>query len=181
MSDDDETLTEEDQERLERVQGKRKRRPRRQSKQGKQEPQEPQEEQSPQEEGNENENQQEAQQAPRAKQNQMETQTAQSTESEQEEQAQQATLEPVTQREHDTFYLSKDVRAELNAVYRRVALDVLEETGIDIENQSIGGRNRYFRPLALLVGARELQRMSSDELLEMIEDESLVDDLPAEE
>lgn len=109
------------------------------------------------------------------------TQEPQEEQAQREKQAPQAQLGPVTQREHDTFYLSEDVRGELNQMYRRVALDVLEETGIDIDDQQVGGRNRYFRPLALLLGARRLREMSPDELRDAIEAEDLVDDLPAEE
>jgi hypothetical protein len=149
MSEDD-PLDEENHERIDRVRGKRDGRRSRQQ----------------------------AQQAQGEEQAAQEEQAQQATQAEQEQQDQQGELEPVTQREHDTFYLSEEVRAELNQIYRRVSLDVLEETGVDIDDQAVGGRNRYFRPLALLLGARELQEMTPAELRETIEEENLVDDLP---
>jgi FtsZ-interacting cell division protein ZipA len=173
MSDDD-PLDEENHERIDRVRGKRDgRRSRQQAQQAQGEDQAPQEQQG--------------QQGPQAEQettsggenSQTEpAQAQQATQGEQEQQAQQEKLEPVTQREHDTFYLSEDVRSELNQIYRRVSLDVLEETGVDIDDQAVGGRNRYFRPLALLLGAQELQDMTPAELRETIEQEGLIDDLP---
>ncbi|UHQ96454.1 hypothetical protein [Natrinema halophilum] len=193
MSDEDDPLEDEDRNRLDRVKGKRDRRSRQRGRSRTEEPQAPQAEQSPraqqppqakQGDGDGDGNTQT--EAPQAQQEPMGPQTtgakdvAQSPQAEQTQQSQQEKLEPVTQREHDTFYLSEDVRSELNQIYRRVALDVLEETGVDIDDQQIGGRNRYFRPLALLVGARELREMSPDELRETIENESLVDDLPDE-
>ncbi|MHC3439567.1 hypothetical protein ACYJ1Y_16115 [Natrialbaceae archaeon A-gly3] len=196
--DSDDPLENGDKERLDRVRGKRDARPSRarhrrpsrtqqeeqapqgqQSQEGDQPPQAQQGEQASRED--EKNHQQESAQAQQAPQETMDTQAQNSTEEKQAQQAQQAKLEPVTKREHDTFYLDENVRAELNRIYRRVALDVLEETGVDIEDQSVGGRNRYFRPLALLLGARELQEMTPEELRKTIEEEGLVDDLPAEE
>lgn len=180
---DDESLSEEDQERIERVQGKRRSRQRSRSRTQKE--QAPQEQGAPQakqthQEDRDGDRDQETE-APQAKQEPMDSQATDATDAAQAPQAQQAELEPVTKRGHDTFYLAEDVRDELNKVYRRVALDVLEETGVDIDDQQVGGRNRYFRPLALLLGARQLEGMSPEELRETIEDEGLVDDLPDED
>lgn len=186
MTDDE--LDEDDQERLNRVRGKRdgrrsRRRSAEQATEEEQEPQAQQADQSPQD--------QQMQQPPQAAQAEESEEANRSTgapqaqQGKQAEQAQQPErtpqdqLEPVTKRGHDTFYLSEEIRAELNRTYRRVALDVLEETGVDIDDQAVGGRNRYFRPLALLVGARELESMSPAELRETLEDEDLVDDLPS--
>jgi len=182
-TDGDEEIDEDDQERINRVRGKRdSRRSRRdteeadssqaaQSKQAKQVNKEQQPQQAPQgQQGSKSEDTttvtQQQQQAPQA---------------EQATQEKQEKLEPVTQREHDTFYLSKELRTELNKRYRRMSLDILEETGVDIDDQQVGGQNRYFRPLALLLGAREIAEMSPAELRETIEQEELIDDLPAEE
>lgn len=191
VNDEDEAegepLSEKDQDRIQRVQGKRRNRPSRQR--GRSPQQEQQGQQSPQAEQEPQENREDEQnrtaKEPQAQES-METQTSETAEEEQppqaqqEQQANQAALEPVTQREHDTFYLAEDVRNELNMAYRRVAMNVLEQTGVDIDGQQIGGRNRYFRPLALLLGARELQEMSSEELRDAIEQEDLIDDLPKE-
>ena len=190
MSDDDETdvLDEEDEDRLNRVRGKRDSRPsRRRSRSGEPE----QAEQAPQ-----------AEQAEGAEDSGSPMKTDTTTAAGQDEQAQQAEepdveqqppqaeqasvserpnvsqLEPVTSRRHDTYYLSDDVTSELERVYRRMSLDVLEETGVDLDDQRVGGRNRYFRPLALLLGARQIAEMSPDELRETIEEEDLIDDLP---
>jgi hypothetical protein len=119
--------------------------------------------------------------AEQVQQTQQPKQETQAPQAPQAQQAEQEKLEPVTQREHDTFYLSKELRTELNKRYRRMSLDLLEETGVDIDDQRVGGQNRYFRPLALLLGARQIEEMSSSELRETIEQEELIDDLPAEE
>lgn len=185
MSDDeDEALTDEDKDRIERVKGKRRQRDRQRSRSRTQEEQAPQEQRAPQAEQGQQENRDgndnQQTRAPQAQQEPMDSQATEAAGEAQAPRAAQEQLEPVTQREHDTFYLSEDVRDELNQIYRRVALDVLEETGVDIDDQQVGGRNRYFRPLALLLGARELRGMTPDELRETIEDEDLVDDLPDE-
>ena len=161
----DDEIDEDDQERLDRVRGKRdSRRSRRDADQA------------------------DSSQAAQGKQDSntkdttlVEQQSTQEQQAPQVEQRKQEKLEPVTQREHDTFYLSKELRTELNKRYRRMSLDILEETGVDIDDQQVGGQNRYFRPLALLLGARQIAEMSPTELRETIEGEELIDDLPAEE
>lgn len=164
----EEMLEEGDEERANRTRGIRKRgRGRREREE--QGEQGPQEEQAPQ-----------AEQAPVSDDDQQ-TETPQAQQAERAEQVEQVTvsnLEPVTGRRHDTFYLGDDVASELEQIYRRVSLRLLEETGVDLDDQRVGGRNRYFRPLALLLGARQLQQMSSDELRKTIESEELIDDLP---
>ena len=60
-------------------------------------------------------------------------------------------------------------------------LGYAEETGVDLDEQRVGGRNRYYRPLALLLGAREIAEMSPGEVRQAIEEEDLVDDLPDSE
>lgn len=177
--DGEENLNESDQERIDRVRGKRDNRRSRRDSGTANETQEQQVEQTEQE--------QQAQQAEQDSTGGGSTavgEQAQQTQPKQKAQAPQAEqekLEPVTQREHDTFYLSKEMRTELNKRYRRMSLDLLEETGVDIDDQRVGGQNRYFRPLALLLGARQIEEMSSSELRETIEQEELIDDLPAEE
>jgi len=86
----------------------------------------------------------------------------------------------VTQREHDTFYLSKELWTELNKRYRRLSLDILEETGVALDDRQVGGQNQYFRPLALLLGERQIADMSPAEFRETIEQEDLIDDFPSE-
>lgn len=190
----EENLDEDDQKRIDRVRGKRGRRQSRrsssnredqQAKQVQQEEQAQQGEQAQQEKKAEQVKDSEPVDATTTNKQMSNTQQANKSTREQQgkqaPQAQQAKLGPVTNREHDTFYLSQDVRDELNQIYRRVSLNILEETGVDIDDQAIGGRNRYFRPLALLLGARKLQEMSPAELRETLEKEDLVDDLPAED
>lgn len=187
--DGEENLNESDQERIDRVRGKRDNRRSRRDTGTANETQEQQVEHMEQE--------QQSKQAPQgqqakqdsggggsadvAEQAQQTQQPKQEKQAPQAQQAKQEKLEPVTQREHDTFYLSKELRTELNKRYRRMSLDLLEETGVDIDDQRVGGQNRYFRPLALLLGARQIEEMSSSELRETIEQEELIDDLPAEE
>ena len=96
------------------------------------------------------------------------------------ETGEQENLEPVTQREHDTFYLSKELWTELNKRYRRLSLDILEETGVALDDRQVGGQNQYFRPLALLLGERQIADMSPAEFRETIEQEDLIDDFPSE-
>lgn len=191
MSDDtDEELDEETRERVDRVRGKRDSRPsRRRSRRDADAEQAPQATQEKQENS--------SKQAEAADTDTMDgnTQTVTENESEKaqseqgpqaaqaegEEQANVSDLDPVTQRRHDTYYLSKEVTEELERVYRRMSLTVLEETGVDLDNQRVGGRNRYYRPLALLLGARQIAEMSPAELRESIEEEDLIDDLPESE
>ena len=194
---EDEELDEETQDRIERVRGKRDSRPSRRRGRSRQTPESDQPPQAKQVEQDE----QTAETAETAQETDM-VDTNSQTETEQTEQvdnvpqapqAEQVTqsegakqttvseLEPVTQREHDTYYLDEAVREELERVYRRMSLDILEETGVDLDEQRVGGRNRYFRPLALLLGARELADMSPDELRKTVEEEDLVDDLPESE
>lgn len=187
MSDGDADIDDEDQERIDRISGKRNnRRSRRRSEEAADEEQQASQPEQEQQVQQMQQGQQAAQAGESTDQNHStETQQAQqgpqATQEEQAERLPQAKLEPVTQRGHDTFYLSEEIRDELNRIYRRVALDVLEETGVDIDGHEVGGRNRYFRPLALLVGARQLESMSPSELRETLEDEDLIDDLPVAE
>lgn len=196
--EDDEELDEKTRERVDRVRGKRESRPsRRRGRSGTQSDQATNPEQAPQ--AAQEEQSKNAEQATKPNQEadamttDSQTEAGQAQESEQPPQAEQekqstmsnvstvADLGPVTQREHDTYYLDENVREELERVYRRMSLDLLEETGVDLDEQRVGGRNRYFRPLALLLGAREIADMSPEELRETVEQEGLIDDLPDEE
>ena len=159
----EEMLDEDDEERVERTRNvRRKRRGRERDSQPT--PQAKQEEQGKQEN-------QERKEDPQ-------TETPQAEQAKVVEQPTVAELEPVTQREHDTYYLDQNLREELERVYRRMSLDMLEAADVDLDDQRIGGRNRYFRPLALLLGAREIADMSPEELRETLEEEELIDDLP---
>jgi len=159
----EEMLDEDDEERVERTRNvRRKRRGRERDSQPT--PQAEQEEQGKQEN-------QERKEDPQ-------TETPQAKQAKVVEQPTMAELEPVTQREHDTYYLDQNLREELERVYRRMSLDMLEAADVDLDDQRIGGRNRYFRPLALLLGAREIADMSPEELRETLEEEELIDDLP---
>lgn len=162
----EEMLDEDDEERVERTRNvRRKRRGRERDSQltpqAKQEEQEAQEKQENQEQKED-----------------VQTETPQAKQAKVVEQPTVAELEPVTQREHDTYYLNQNLREELERVYRRMSLDMLEAADVDLDDQRIGGRNRYFRPLALLLGAREIADMSPEELREALEEEELIDDLP---
>lgn len=179
-TDVDDEIDEDDQERLDRVRGKRdSRRSRRDADQAddSQAAQVAQAQQAQQEE----QGKQEPNGGDTTPVEQQPTQQQQGEQAPQAEQRKQEKLEPVTQREHDTFYLSKELRTELNKRYRRMSLDILEETGVDIDDQQVGGQNRYFRPLALLLGSSQIAEMSPAELRETIEQEELIDNLPAEE
>ncbi|WP_139043046.1 hypothetical protein [Halorubrum tropicale] len=194
LDGDDEELDKETQERVDRVRGKRDSRPsRRRRGSGTTSDREPESEQSPQaaqgEQATDAEQTTEAEREADTMTTDSQTEAGQAQKPEQPPQAAQeqqsnvssvAELEPVTQREHDTYYLDEDVREELERVYRRMSLDLLEETGVDLDEQRVGGRNRYFRPLALLLGAREIADMSPEELRETVEQEGLIDDLPDE-
>ncbi|WP_200532196.1 hypothetical protein [Halorubrum sp. LN27] len=183
--EDDESLDEETQERVNRVRGKRDSRPSRRRGRSKQTPEPEQTPQAEQEEQAEQSNkaEQEADEMDANPQTEatQEDKSPQPTQAEQREQTTVSKLEPVTQREHDTYYLDADVREELERVYRRMSLDILEETGVDLDEQRVGGRNRYYRPLALLLGAREIAEMSPGEVRQAIEEEDLIDDLPDSE
>lgn len=192
MTDEEEDLDEDTQERIDRVRGKREDRPSRrrgrgqQPQQSEQPPQAEQEEQEEQakeakQDSMDANTQTETAQADEAGDSQQPTQAAQVAQAEGEDRATVSELEPVTQREHDTYYLDEEVRDELERVYRRMSLDILEETGVDVDDQAVGGRNRYFRPLALLLGAREISDMSPAELRETLQEEELIDDLPESE
>lgn len=159
----EEMLDEDDEERVERTRNvRRKRRGRERDSQST-----PQ----PQQEAQEKQDNREAKEDPQ-------TEVPQAEQAKVVEQLTVAELEPVTQREHDTYYLDQNLREELERVYRRMSLDMLEAADVDLDDQRIGGRNRYFRPLALLLGAREIADMSPEELRETFEEEELIDDLP---
>ena len=191
---EDEELDEETQDRIERVRGKRDSRPSRRRGRSRQTPESDQPPQAKQVEQDEQtaetaqetdmvdtNSQTETEQTKQVDNVPQAPQAEQVTQSEGAKQTTMSELEPVTQREHDTYYLDEAVREELERVYRRMSLDILEETGVDLDEQRVGGRNRYFRPLALLLGARELADMSPDELRKTVEEEDLVDDLPESE
>ncbi|MFC7188164.1 hypothetical protein [Halorubrum yunnanense] len=189
--EDDENLDEETQERVNRVRGKRDSRPSRRRGRSKQTPEPEQTPQAAQEEqGQQTKNaeqgtsemdansQTEAAQATQENKSPQPPQAEQETHATQTDQVTMSELEPVTQREHDTYYLDAEVREELERVYRRMSLDILEGTGVDLDEQRVGGRNRYYRPLALLLGARQIAEMSPSEVRSTIEEEDLIDDLP---
>lgn len=183
--EDGENLDEETQERVNRVRGKRESRPSRRRGNSRQAPdseQPPQAEQAEQDkQANKAEQGDDEMDANPQTEATQEDKSPQLPQAEQGEQTTVSKLEPVTQREHDTYYLDADVREELERVYRRMSLDILEETGVDLDEQRVGGRNRYYRPLALLLGAREIAEMSPGEVRQAIEEEDLVDDLPDSE
>lgn len=90
-----------------------------------------------------------------------EEQDEQDKQDEKGEQGEQEKLAPVTEREHDTYYLSKELRAELRRVGARFQLEYEAERDASLE------KNRHIRPAMLYLGAQRLQEMSPDEFDEL--------------
>ncbi|WP_153952921.1 hypothetical protein [Halosegnis longus] len=90
--------------------------------------------------------------------------TTESTESSDDE------LEPVTQRNHSTFYLSDEILNALDG--SRKELEYLasnEFPDLDLE------KNRHLRPLVILLGIEQLEEMDIEDVIDRLESDDRLD------
>jgi len=85
------------------------------------------------------------------------------------EQASQTEQEPVTNREHSTFYLDEDLLSLLRRRRMEMNLKLDEEYGFEPE------KNRHFRPLLLYLGVKQLEEMSATDIIDALDTTDILD------
>jgi hypothetical protein len=80
-------------------------------------------------------------------------------------------LAPVTDRRHATFYLTDSLHQLLERTFHELQGDLKSRYDSPIEIE----KNRHFRPLMLYLGAQQLKRMETEEVVETLDSVELLD------
>lgn len=83
--------------------------------------------------------------------------------------------EPVSDRTNHSFYLRDDLKLAVRRAATPALLDFEEAYGADLSDSK--HRNRHYRPLLLLLGARALGDLDPDEIYDLLESEDVLDDV----
>lgn len=79
--------------------------------------------------------------------------------------------EPVTERDHSTFYLHEDLSNELRRAWLEMQMSFIDEYGFEPE------KNRHFRPLVLYLGAQKIKEMDTDEIASTLNTTDILDSI----
>lgn len=83
--------------------------------------------------------------------------------------------EAVSERTNHSFYLRDDLKLAIRREVTPALLDFEETYGADLSDTK--HRNRHYRPLLLLLGARALGDLDPEKIHELLETEDVLDDI----